>query len=177
METLYKWLGYLAALLLVIGLSFGGGYLFGKSHQESIQAIANAKQATKDTKKAESIGDLTVKADASSSQGQTKILTKYITVEKEVRHYARKNINASDVLDSNWVLIYNHSANGDYAGNSTINSTASQPVSTIASGPTATKAEAIDSIIQHDKAYFTCKQGFDDLFNFYNSVRSKINSK
>lgn len=177
MTTIEKYLTYVLGLLIIISLSFGGGYLYGKESQKVTEAQTAIKQVTVNAKATTDLANVATLADASASQGNIKVVTKYITITKQVTHYVKTNQNASDSLDSNFVRVFNNSANGNFTGNSTNNSTASQPVTSNASEPTATKGETLKAVTQHDEAYFTCKEGFDELFNFYNQVKVKINKK
>lgn len=176
MIQIQKYLGYIVLGVIIIVLSFGGGYLYGSTRQKVVQANQEVKQVKVDSKTTADLNGIKDKSDASAAADLPKIITRYVYIKKDVANYATKNSNASDVLDSEWVRNFNASTENPFAGNpvtSSVNS--SEPATTVAK-LTATKAEALDASIENNKNYFICKQGFDSLFSFYNEIKNKVNT-
>lgn len=162
--------------LLLLVASFYAGYLYGVQAQKLTQEKSKTQQANVVLEKQVAGQGVANKHEASAVEGVTLIKDHYITVQKDVIKYVTKNPSSNDVLDSEWVRNFNASANGYVAGNSTTDSTYSSNLAKDASQPTATKGEALSAIVDHDKNYYICKKGFDELYSFYDDLRTKLNA-
>ena len=170
------WLKKIVIALVAFGICFYGGYLYGIQHQKLEDQKGVTTQVTKVLEKQEAGQSVANKHEASAVVGVTQIKDHYITVQKDVIRYVTKNPNSNDVLDSEWVRNFNSSANGIITGDSTTSFANPAVTTQDASEPTATKGEALEAIAEHDKNYYICKKGLDEMVGFYQDLRVKLNS-